>query len=86
MGSTGSKAIDITKLRESGKAMHQSTLETTRLLQGVRPQDIPNSKEIVTLLEPQIQDAIQVLQIGKQLGVPGIPAGIPATTGLSTSR
>ena len=79
------KTIDISKLRENGQAMHQRTQEIGKLLQGSTPQDFSNRAEIVTELTIPVQDALSVLKIGAQYGVPGIPASFKTTAPQSTT-
>lgn len=80
----GSKAIDISKLRENGRAMHQPAQQIQQILQGTNPQDMSDRKEIVTELTTPVQDALSVLRIGAQYGVPGIPASFKTTAPQST--
>jgi predicted dinucleotide-binding enzyme len=80
----GSKTIDISKLRETGKAMHQPAQQIQQILQGMAPQDITNRQDIVTELTIPVQDALSVLKIGAQYGVPGIPASFKTTAPQST--
>lgn len=80
----GSKVIDISKLRETGRAMHQPAQQIQQILQGTSPQEITNRQEIVTELTIPVQDALSVLKLGAQYGVPGVPASFKTTAPQST--
>ena len=79
-----SKTIDISKLRENGKAMHKPSQEISSLLRGTNPQEIVNRAEIVTELTIPVQDALSMLQLGAQYGVPGVPTSFKTTAPQST--
>lgn len=80
------KAIDISKLQENGRAMHQPAQQITQLLQGISPTETPDREKIVSALREPIQDATRILELGAQYGVPGMPSGFTTAPRSTTTR